>query len=285
MNTIYMPMIRKAKTFPLGTATYSGWFSIQKYIETLANFQELVPEVGGGYWWIYGRDMGWCDMDTIVQYAETNKRSLLYHCLRWCWEEQPISLGDIETWINEVMNRYPTIKDWIVVNEGYIYYSGEQSIPYLEDSFEIARRNMPDARLWYNGLLFMEQEQEPVKELVSNGLCDAVGIQMHHDINMAQRNYEPFIAWLKEHHVPWKITELDVGIPLWTDENLQTQATMFQDAIALCIKYGGLGVNLWGISDAVSWLAAAFPTPFDTSYNPKPAWKAITDILHPKQGI
>ena len=206
-------------------------------------------------------------MDTIVQIAEENEQEILYHCLRWWWEAQP---PDIRIWITEAMTRYPTITDWVVVNEGWGYCN--QTIPLIDESFIIAREVRPDARLWYNGLLTDTCEQEQAIRLVQLGYADAIGIQMHLNLDADLDVFRPLLDWLQANNVAWAITELDVIVPVDNAYYRALQADIYGQVVELFLEYGGEFISMWGVSDAVSWQASNYPLPIDVNYLFKPAW-------------
>lgn len=265
---------------PLGTAVYSGGLTNEAYITALSNYQMVTPEVELSYWWVYGPNFdgphGWAGMDALYKYANKWGFEIFGHCLRWCWDVQP---PDVEVWIVEAMKRYPDIFAWVVANEAYNCWNGTPTIPMIAESFEIARMVKPAAQLWYNGLLFSPVEWEPVKALISAGLVDSVGIQMHHDLDETLDQYAPFVEWLQANRVPWAVTELDVIIPNVLPETLQRQAGRYREVAQFCLDYGAEFLAMWGVADCVSWQRAYYPLPFDWNYIPKAAWAALQTIL------
>jgi GH35 family endo-1,4-beta-xylanase len=268
-RTTYLPLLTNAHSIELGTAIHPGFMWDERYTDSLAtNFDRVTPEVAGGYWYVYGLHNGWQPMDAIVQIAEENNQEIFYHCLRWWWEAQP---PDIRIWITEAMTRYPTITDWVVVNEGCDYY-GNVTIPQIDESFVIAREIRPDARLWYNGLLDGVAEQQQAIRLVQLGYADAIGIQMHLNLYSDIDVFRPLLDWLQANNVAWAITELDVIVPVDNAYYRDLQAHIYGQVVELFLEYGGEFISMWGVSDAVSWQKEYFPLPIDINYLFKPAW-------------
>jgi GH35 family endo-1,4-beta-xylanase len=282
-------VMRNWRGMPLGTCTHPSYLLDERHWQILVDdYQMITPEVAGGYWWVYGGPIsgeghGWDDMDWLVQWAANNGKQMHYHCLRWWWEDQP---ADPLGWIEEAMRRYPGIMEWIVVNEGWCYTGA--TIPLIDESYikarEIANKlaeereegeDAPKRRLWYNGLFIRENENEEVKRLVEMGLVDAVGIQMHIDLNEDFDIFIPFLWWLKKNGVPWRISEMDVAIPDMSDANLAAQAGQYARSVDLLGEFGGESHSTWGPSDDRSWLAKSFPTPRDIYVQPKPAWEVL----------
>ena len=275
MIHVHLPMVYKYRSsLPLGAAVYSGNLANRDYLSVLANYQQITPEVEGGYWWVC--EHGWGGMDKLSEYARSNGLDIFYHCLRWWWDKQP---PDVAAWITEAMRRYPDISDWVVVNEGYNCWTGEPTIPQIEESYYIAQRVLPAARLWYNGLLFDSLEQSRAMALVDAGLCDAIGIQMHHDLDDDCARYEPLVEWLQSNHVPWAVTELDVIIPNTLPDTLIRQAEAYGRVTELCLDYGAEFCAVWGVADCVSWQYDYYPLPFGRDYKPKPAWAILSEGL------
>ena len=138
MIHVNLPMVYKYRSsLPLGAAVYSGALANRDYLSTLANYQQITPEVEGGYWWVC--EHGWGGMDKLSEYARSNGLDIFYHCLRWWLDKQP---PDIGAWITEAMRRYPGVSDWVVVNEGYNCWTGEPTIPAIEESYYIAQRTL-----------------------------------------------------------------------------------------------------------------------------------------------
>jgi endo-1,4-beta-xylanase len=239
-------------------------------MEIVDKYQRIAPENAGIYFFV--QLYGWYAMDEIYRYAESNQKELLYHPLRWWYGEQP---ADYQAWIIEAMTRYPGINDWVVVNEGWDYNGCNPTVPFIEESFQLARSVRPGATLWYNGLLFSQCEQELAIGLVQDGLADAIGVQMHHSLDTDLDLYRPLLSWLEDNGVQWAITELDVIIPAYTPSYLGLQAEAYGKAVDLYLEYSGAWITTWGVSDNHSWLSWNYPLPFDSSYQPKPAWAAL----------
>ena len=279
-HTVYMPIVqRKGKRLPLGTCVHPSYWRDPRYLSALSNYKVITPEVAGGWWWVYGGDgypaHGWGDMDAIYQFAQDNGQRLISYPLRWWYPDARIQPPDIEAWITEVMERYPLIMDWQVVNEGWTVY-GIPTIAQIDESYQTARKVRWGARLWYNGILASDYEQEQVMRLVEEGLVDCVGIQCHHDLKTDHWPYAWFVYWMRKNHVPWAVTELDVCIPDTEPETLEAQAAMYANTVTMCRDYGAEFIATWGVADCVSWKRDFYPLPLDVNYQPKPAWRELT---------
>jgi GH35 family endo-1,4-beta-xylanase len=272
LHTVYLPMMQKhGKSLKLGNCTHPGYLADVRHAAILkAYYNVITPEVAGGYWWIC--EHGWGDMDKLAEWCRVNNKDLHYHCLRWHWGTQP---PDPLKWITEVLTRYPMIHEWIVVNEGFHNY--EPTIPLIDESYLLARKLRPDAILWYNGLFLDLAEHDIINGMVDRGLVDAVGLQWHIDLDEDFSIFEPLLVWLRDNRVKWRITEMDVIIPM-TDAALIQQADQYRRARELVEEYGGHSLGMWGVADCVSWQGEDYrPLPLDEEYRVKPAWEVLVD--------
>ena len=75
------------------------------------------------------------------------------------------------------------------------------------------------------------------------------------------------------------MSELDVTVPDDTDATFQKQAKKYADIMRMLLPYADslMAVQVWGISDNMSWRSAQFPLLFDKSLQPKPAFWAVVD--------
>lgn len=274
MYKAFLPMLfrnRKSLLLPLGTAFHMGHqLEVNYYPLTKQYFQILTPEAEGCYYWVqvYGRDY----MDDMVTFAKENNKKIHYAHLRWWYPNTLTQPADPMAWIEETMLRYPTIIDWTVCNEAWC---GEApTISLIEESYVKAREVRPDARLFYNGLLFDPIEQRKCIELIEKGLVDCVGIQMHNNANTNYDVYKPFLYWLKSRSIPWRISEMDVEIPSGDLIYLTIQAMQYRTAMNLALEYGAEDFGVWGVADNWSWLQD-HPLLFDKDGNRKPSYYAL----------
>jgi uncharacterized protein (TIGR03437 family) len=70
-----------------------------------------------------------------------------------------------------------------------------------------------------------------------------------------------------------------------TAANLATQAQIYHDIVALCLKFPlCTAIQTWGFTDKYSWIPGSFPgqgaaLELDTAYQPKPAYNSIVTAL------
>ncbi|MGC9423841.1 endo-1,4-beta-xylanase [Vibrio sp.] len=214
--------------------------------------------------------------------------------------------------IKEVMTRYKEkVGAWVVVNEPYlppyrtddVFYKVIGS-DYIEIAFKAAREADPSATLIYNDTsndvsngLTTGHTKTIVNDLKSKGLIDAVGLQMHLD-GAKPPDKQDLIATMRSYGVPVFITEFDVnmkdvrGTP---EERAQKQAEIYSTVVEAAIESGvcndifvfqvGDKYSVWENFPGYGYSPQADPTPFDDSFQPKPAYyalvKAILDTSKP----
>src|SRR5208283_5738601 len=123
-----------------------------------------------------------------------------------------------------------------------------------------------------------------VADFVARGVpINGVGFQMHIDTSGC-----PTSAVLANHFqqitalgLAVHITEMDVKIPDTTSSSLQAQAQTYQRILNVCLQNPGCtAFQTWGFTDKHTWLPTAFPLPFDSNYQPKPAFTALLSTLN-----
>ena len=211
-----------------------------------------------------------------------------------------VMLARLENYIKGVMaylnENYPgVVVSWDVVNEAiddggnFLRASNWTRVvgeDFLARAFELARKYAPEGTLLYYNDYNTAVPGKLMKiyrlmsELTAEGNIDGYGFQMHHSISypsiaMIQMAVEN-IASLG---VRLRISELDVGIDANTDGNLEQQALLYAQIMELAVRYSEQfeAVQVWGLTDNMSWRASNYPLLFDASRNPKPAFWAVAD--------
>ena len=259
------------------------------------------------------------DADALVEFAEANNMKIRGHALLWHqalpgWlsggsftRDEVIAM--LRDHIHTVAGRYRgRIWAWDVVNEAVDDGTGgfrtasfwHQAIgpDYIRLAFQFAREADPEARLYYNDYSIEGLNNKSngvfnlVSELKSQGVpIDGVGWQMHlvngFRIEPAHQQNARRLADLG---LELSITEMDVRIALPTSsQELQQQADAYRDAIGFCLSESNCKALLtWGFTDRHSWIPGFFAgwgdgLIFDQSYQPKPAYHAIREVL--EQGV
>ncbi len=209
-------------------------------------------------------------------------------------------LARLENYIRAVMTwteeHYPgLIVSWDVVNEAVA--DGQAALrpsnwltvvggDYVERAFEYARRWAPEGvKLYYNDYnTAYEPKQTGIVNLLtalqSQGTVDGYGFQMHHDIR--QPGYaaiEKAFRRVSALGLRLRISELDVTVPDSTDASFDAQAVLYGQVMALAASFADQvdGVQVWGVTDDLSWRAAQYPLLFYADGRPKPAFYAVLE--------
>ncbi len=106
--------------------------------------------------------------------------------------------------MQDTVLRYSDIPDIDVANEAWDYL-GNPMYPFIEDSYRLAR-TLTSARLWYNGALTCTPEQYNAIALMSSGLCDGIGVQMHLGFDPDLTKYIPFLTMLGSSGFAWRVS-------------------------------------------------------------------------------
>ncbi|HEV2814618.1 MAG TPA: endo-1,4-beta-xylanase, partial [Solirubrobacteraceae bacterium] len=253
--------------------------------------------------------------DRITDWALENGKRVHGHTLLWCrdeWNPDWVTgrswtraelLEVMETHIRTVLARYRgRISTWDVVNEGVGRTGGREDCvwqryigdDWIEQAFRIAHEADPDALLFFNeyaaetvNAKFLAMETM-VKDFLARGVpIHGVGLQ-HHTYGAAvqQDRLEEPIARLGALGLQVHVSELDVPVVSFagtTEERLAQQAQAYQTVVAACeAQPACFRVTTWGFVDGIGWRPAAeMALPFDTNYQPKPAWPAIRRVVAP----
>ncbi len=214
----------------------------------------------------------------------------------------------LENHITTVMKHFKgEIKEWVVVNEPYIYPYRQNDIfyktigpNYIDLAFKTARQADPSATLIYNDSanessnsnnpngLTTALTRETVQRLKKEGLVDMVGVQMHLDASNPPSKQD-VINTIKSYGLPVAITEFDIDLQNVAGTEKQRYALQAQIATNMVGACRQSGVckefTLWGIDDAYSMYAMnrgeknSAATPFDANLQPKPEYFAIRKAL------
>ena len=76
-----------------------------------------------------------------------------------------------------------------------------------------------------------------------------------------------------------RVSEMDIKVDMDTDKNRAAQAQYYKDLFELYLTYDMEAVQVWGVCDSTSWIAASYPLPFDANLNPKPAFFSIVEAV------
>lgn len=253
----------------------------------------------------------------LLDFAKANGMKVHGHVLVWHIEtdeaffhegylqEKPFltretMLGRLGNYIREIMETmerdYPgLIVSWDVVNEAIddgsagirksLWYDvvGED---YPERAFELARKHAPEGMLLYyndyntaypgklEGILGL------LNKLIAEGNIDGYGFQMHHQaLAPGMTMLSNAVNAVAELGLKLRVSELDVGIKSVTEASLKNQAKKYADVMKLMLQYADQteAVEVWGLTDDMSYRSYEHPLLFDENREPKPAFWAVAD--------
>jgi endo-1,4-beta-xylanase len=256
--------------------------------------------------------------DAIVAFAQQHKMKVRGHTLVWhaalpSWVSAgKFSQEEMKTILREhihtlVKHYRGKLYCWDVVNEGLV---GDGSLrktvwaegigpDYMDWAFRWAHETDPKAKLFYNDYAVEELNAKSdamykmVKDMLKRGVpIHGVGLQMHISSLPSIESLAANIKRFNDLGLEVHITELDVATRLMKgtqEEKLAEQARIYRSVMQVCLAAKNVkAFVMWGFTDAHSWLARYegrqdFPLPFDTAYQPKPAYYALADALAKKK--
>ena len=160
---------------------------------------------------------------------------------------------------------------------------------YIDSAFVYARRADPSAVLYlndygvelqgtakatafYNLISHLRQKNIPV---------DGAGIQCHFSVNQVDSvKLDHTIRRFGEAGIKCIITELDMGIPSTSAQNLEEQARCYRVITDIMLNNDNCpSMLIWGVKDNDSWRSSSNPLLYDASQSRKPAWYAVRSAL------
>lgn len=211
-----------------------------------------------------------------------------------------VMLGRLENYIKNVMDylneNYPgLVVSWDVVNEAIddgtnaLRHSNWYNVvgeDFVARAFELARKYAPEGTLLYyndyntavpgklTGILKL------LNSLLEEGNIDGYGFQMHHSVGYpGMELILGCVSKIADLGLRLRVSELDIGVDNNSESSFTKQADKYARIMKLLIKYADQveAVQVWGLTDAMSWRSANYPLLFDANMNPKPAFFAIAD--------
>jgi len=248
--------------------------------------------------------------DGIVAFARQNGQTVRGHNL--CWGQynpswltnggfSPSQLQSIlQNHIQTVVSHYKGLGglySWDVVNEAVsdnpssnnifktnIWYP---AIPnYVDLAFTYARAADPTIKLFYNDYWIANNDAKSmavydmIKSMKSRGIpIDGVGFEMHVSTN-AYQSQQQVIQAIQRYAalgIEVHITEMDVGINSLNTQQLTEQASIYQQILQACLQNSQTCKNfeVWGFTDAHSWLSSEYADIFYSDYVAKPAFYSL----------
>lgn len=224
----------------------------------------------------------------------------------WTREE---ALEIMKNHITKVMTHFKgKVREWDVVNECLdddqstvrsnpnSYDLRKQSVwqlaigdDYIDSAFVYAHRADPDAELYLND--YGVELQGKAKSVAFYNLAvrlkekgipiHGVGLQCHFstgDIDSVK--IDNTIKRFGEAGLKCIITELDMGIPSTSEQNLLEQARCYRVLTDIVLNHDNCpSMVIWGIKDNDSWREASNPLLYDSGMGKKKAWYAVRSAL------
>ncbi|MER5185083.1 endo-1,4-beta-xylanase [Streptomyces sp. NPDC002896] len=254
----------------------------------------------------------WSGADSVVDFAEANNQKVRGHTL--VWHSQLPSWVSNGTWTADSLRTVMTdhiateagrykgrIDHWDVVNEPFNEDgTRRQSVfqtaigdSYIADALKAARAADPDAKLYINDYNVEGVNAKStamynlVKSLKEQGVpIDGVGLQAHLILGQVPSTLQANIQRFADLGVDVAITELDIRMTVpATEAQLAQQKADYKAVTSACVAVSRCkGITVWGFTDSDSWIPDFFDgygaaTPYDESYQPKPAYYGIAEAL------
>lgn len=213
-----------------------------------------------------------------------------------------VMLARLENYISQVMTymeeNYPgVIVSWDVVNEAVSDSSGALresnwtkvvGEDFVNRAFEIARKYAPEGtKLFYNDY----NTPEPIKltgivklleSLVADGNIDGYGFQGHYgSTTPLPSKIRTAMEQISALGLRLRISELDVAISDNSDTQQLTQAYRYKALFEIFLDFADKidAVQVWGVTDDLSWKASEYPLLFDAKTRPKPAFYKVLELV------
>ena len=214
--------------------------------------------------------------------------------------DRDVMLGRMENYIKGVFEylneNYPgVVVSWDVLNEAiddgsnWLRNSNWKKIigeDYPNKAFEYARKYAPEGTLLYyndyNTAISGKRKGiiRLLNSLIEEGTIDGYGFQMHHSIGFPsileiKKSVEDIAAL----NLRLRVSELDVGVDNNTESSFTKQAKYYSNVMKILLAHSDQfeAVQVWGLTDMMSWRSSSYPLLFDGKGNPKPAFWAVAD--------
>lgn len=211
-----------------------------------------------------------------------------------------VMIGRMENYIKGVFEyldeNYPgVVVSWDVLNEAiddstnWLRNSNWKKIigeDYPNYAYRFARMYAPEGtKLYYNdyntaiagklrGIVRL------LNSLIPEGNIDGYGFQMHHNVSFPTiQQIKTAVETIAALGICLRVSELDVTVGNNTEASFKKQAKYYADVMKILIAHADQfeAVQVWGLTDNMSWRASQFPLLFDGRGNPKPAFWAVAD--------
>ena len=208
----------------------------------------------------------------------------------------------LENYIRGVLEgleaQYPgVVVSWDVVNEaiddrtGGLRKSNWYKVigeDYIQTAFALARKYAPEGtQLYYNdyNTAYSGKRKGIVRllnTLIAEGTIDGYGFQMHHKVSEPSMTMiTSAVSEIAALGLKLRVSELDVGTGGNTEADFEKQAKKYADVMKLMLTWADQteAVQVWGLTDNMSWRSKEYPLLFDSAGNPKPAFWAVMNPM------
>jgi endo-1,4-beta-xylanase len=284
----------------------------------LANFDGMTPENEMKWQFLepIRNQYNWAPADGLVDFAQAHHLEFHGHALvfaqqlpRWLSPQsfypKPELEGILRGFISTVMSRYwGRVESWDVINEPLAnngslamnnVFAKLMGQRYIDVALQTAHATDPNAKLFINeiGADGLNAKSDGLYRLVSSlkarGIpIDGVGFQFHTSLDpVAVPKPDNIAANFKRFAdlgLEIAVSEMDVRTSPGTGslaDRFAAQADVYRTVAAACAEQPAcVRFTTWGFSDSTSWLGIGeHALPFYDTFQPKPAWRAITDEL------
>ena len=213
-----------------------------------------------------------------------------------------VLLGRMENYIKGVMEylkeNYPgVVVSWDVLNEavddgsGRLRNSNWKKIigeDYPNYAFAFARKYAEEGTLLYyndyntayankrKGILNL------LNQLIPDGNIDGYGFQMHHSVGEpSNKQIKDSVDEIAKTGLLLRVSELDIGVNRNTEQAFNNQADKYASVMKFILNHADQfeAVQVWGLTDLMSWRSKNYPLLFDGKGNPKPAFWAVANAV------
>lgn len=160
---------------------------------------------------------------------------------------------------------------------------------YVDSAFVYAHQADPDAELYLNdyGVEFQGKAKSAAfynlaVRMKNDGIpIHGVGLQCHFSIgDVDSLRLDQTISRFEEVGLKCIITELDMGIPNTSAENLEEQARSYRVITDIMLNHDNCpSMVIWGLKDNNSWRETSNPLLFTAQLEKKPAYYAVRSAL------
>ena len=211
-----------------------------------------------------------------------------------------VMLGRMENYIKGVFEfldeNYPgVVVSWDVLNEAiddgsnWLRNSNWRRIigdDYPNFAYAYARKYAPEGtKLYYNDYNTavpgkLKGIVRLLQNLIPEGNIDGYGFQMHHNVGFPSiQQIKTAVETIAELNLRLRVSELDVTVGNNSEASFRKQAQYYANVMKILIAHSDQfeAVQVWGLTDLMSWRGTQYPLLFDGRGNPKPAFWAVAD--------